>query len=88
MDVTKPYEFLGLGAMDVTKPYEFIGLGALAVGRALPWTRWGCPAGAPPRPRNPTTFQDVVGFMAIILGFYVLGLSITGNFRFVRTLLG
>ena len=28
MDVTKPYEFIGLGAMDVTKPYEFIGLGA------------------------------------------------------------
>ncbi len=25
MDVTKPYEFIGLGAMDVTKPYEFIG---------------------------------------------------------------
>ncbi len=25
MDVTKPYEFIGFGAMDVTKPYEFIG---------------------------------------------------------------
>ncbi len=25
MDVTKPYEFLGFGAMDATKPYEFIG---------------------------------------------------------------
>ena len=22
MDVTKPYEFIGFGAMDVTKPYE------------------------------------------------------------------
>ncbi len=31
MDVTKPYEFIGLGAMDVTKPYEFIGLGAMDV---------------------------------------------------------
>ncbi len=29
MDVTKPYEFTGVGAMDVTKPYEFIGLGAM-----------------------------------------------------------
>ncbi len=29
MDVTKPYEFTGFGAMDVTKPYEFIGLGQL-----------------------------------------------------------
>jgi hypothetical protein len=28
MDVTKPYEFLGFGAMDVTKPYEF-GFGAM-----------------------------------------------------------
>ncbi len=25
MDVTKPYKFIGFGAMDVTKPYEFIG---------------------------------------------------------------
>ncbi len=31
MDVTKPYEFIGLGAMDVTKPYEFIGFGAMDV---------------------------------------------------------
>ncbi len=25
MEVTKPYEFIGFGAMEVTKPYEFIG---------------------------------------------------------------
>ena len=31
MDVTKPYEFIGFGAMDVTKPYEFIGFGAMHV---------------------------------------------------------
>ena len=24
MDVTKPYKFIGFGAMDVTKPYKFI----------------------------------------------------------------
>ncbi len=29
MDVTKPYKFIGFGAMDVTKPYEFIGFGPL-----------------------------------------------------------
>ncbi len=29
MDGTKPYEFIGFGAMDVTKPYEFIGFGAM-----------------------------------------------------------
>jgi hypothetical protein len=28
MDVTKPYKFMGFGAMDATKPYEFIGFGA------------------------------------------------------------
>ncbi len=27
MDVTKPYEFIGFGAMDATKPYKFIGFG-------------------------------------------------------------
>jgi hypothetical protein len=29
MDVTKPYKFIGLGALNVTKPYKFIGFGAL-----------------------------------------------------------
>ena len=32
MDVTKPYKFIGFGAMDVTKPYKFIGFGALELG--------------------------------------------------------
>jgi hypothetical protein len=27
--ITKPYEFIGFGAMEVTKPYEFIGFGAM-----------------------------------------------------------
>ena len=31
MDVTKPYEFIGFGAMDVTKPYEFTWFGAMDV---------------------------------------------------------
>ena len=30
MDVTKPYKFIGFGAMDVTKPYKFIRFGDLA----------------------------------------------------------
>ncbi len=29
MDVTKPYQFIGFGAMEVTKPYKFIGFGAM-----------------------------------------------------------
>ncbi len=28
MDVTKPFEFIGFGAMDVTKPHEFIEFGS------------------------------------------------------------
>ncbi len=31
MDVIKPYECIGLGAMDVTKPYEFIGFGGMGM---------------------------------------------------------
>jgi hypothetical protein len=31
MDVTKPYEFIGFGPYDVTKPYEFIGFGPMKV---------------------------------------------------------
>ncbi len=30
-DATKPYEFIGFGAMEVTKPYELIGFGAMDV---------------------------------------------------------
>ncbi len=26
---TKPYEFVGFGAMDATRPYEFIGFGVI-----------------------------------------------------------
>ncbi len=29
MDATKPYKFIGFGAMDVTKAYKFIGFGAM-----------------------------------------------------------
>jgi hypothetical protein len=29
MDVTKPYEFIGFGAMDVAKPSKLIGFGAM-----------------------------------------------------------
>ncbi len=29
---TKPYEFIGFGAMEVTKPSEFIGFGAINKG--------------------------------------------------------
>jgi hypothetical protein len=42
VDVTKPYKFIGFGAMAVTKPYEFIGLGAMDVTNPLSIYRlWG-----------------------------------------------
>jgi hypothetical protein len=36
MEVTKPYEFMGFGAMEATKPYKFIGFGGLVVGQLRP----------------------------------------------------
>jgi hypothetical protein len=37
MEATKPYEFIGFGAMEATKPYEFIGFGARSA------ISWRCP---------------------------------------------
>ncbi len=34
--VTKPYKFIGFGAMDVTKPYKFIRFGAMDVTKTPP----------------------------------------------------
>ena len=41
MDVTKPYEFIGFGAMDVTKPCEFIGFGAMDVTKPYKFIGFG-----------------------------------------------
>ncbi len=41
MAVTKPYEFIGFGAMDVTKPYEFIWFGALDVAKPYEFIGFG-----------------------------------------------
>ena len=29
--LTKPYKFIGFGAVDITKPYKFIGFGAIDI---------------------------------------------------------
>ena len=42
MDVTKPYTFIGFGAMDVTKPYEFIGFGAMGVTKPYNFIGFRC----------------------------------------------
>ncbi len=41
LDVTKPYEFIGFGAMEVTKPYEFIGFGAMEVTKPYEFIGFG-----------------------------------------------
>ncbi len=47
MDVTKPYKFIGFGAMDVTKPYKSIGFGAINLAK-LPTSIDGFPGGERP----------------------------------------
>jgi hypothetical protein len=39
MDATKPYDFIGFGAMDATKPYDFIRFGAMDV--TMVWPDFG-----------------------------------------------
>jgi hypothetical protein len=58
MDVTKPYEFIRSGAMDVTKPYEFIGLGATYRFRCEPDPR---PLGGPTRPHGKWSELGMLG---------------------------
>ena len=41
MDVTKPYKCIRFGAMDVTKPYTFIWFGAMAVTKLYKFTGFG-----------------------------------------------
>jgi hypothetical protein len=41
MGVTKPYKFIGFGATEVTKPYEFIGFGAIDVTKPYEFIRFG-----------------------------------------------
>ncbi len=43
MDVTKSYEFIRFGAMDVTKAYEFIGFGSMDVTKPYEFIGFGAP---------------------------------------------
>ncbi len=61
MDVTKPYKFIGFGAMDVTKLYEFIGFGAMDVTNPYEFTRFG--------PMDVTKPCEFIGFGAMVPGF-------------------
>ncbi len=60
MDVTKPYEFIGFGAMDVTEPYEFIRFGAMDVTKPFKFIRFGAMDVTKPYAfptRNPATLR-------------------------------
>jgi hypothetical protein len=46
MDVTRPCEFIGVGAVDAAKPYEFIGFGAMDVTKPYEFIGFG------PRPQS------------------------------------
>jgi hypothetical protein len=48
MDVTKPYKFIGFGAMDVTKPYKFIGFGATYGSKPYKFIGFGAIYGSKP----------------------------------------
>ena len=67
MDATKPYEFIGLGAMDATKPYEFIGLGAMDVTKPYEFIRVGASSSAPlpPPPRGVSTVSQADTSVAV-----------------------
>ena len=41
MDVTKPYKFIGFGAMGVTKPCKFTGFGVMDVTKPYEFIRFG-----------------------------------------------
>ncbi len=58
MDVTKPYKFIGLGAMYVTKPYNFIWFGGI-YGPSLYEFRSIPPCEEPPDEVGP--WADLVG---------------------------
>ncbi len=38
MDATKPYKFIGFGAIDATKPYEFIRFGVMSAHKLAKYT--------------------------------------------------
>ncbi len=75
MDVTKPYKFIGFGAMDATKPYKFIGFGTpLCIGgyirpgadTVVPKGGWirarrpPAPPGAKPSAQGPAVWRTAV----------------------------
>ncbi len=53
MYVTKPFQFIGIGAMDVTKPYKLIGFGAMHVTKPYKFIRFGAPERTTSRPQDP-----------------------------------
>ena len=61
MDVAKPYEFIGFGAMDVAKPYEFIWFGAMDVTKPYKCIGFGAQLKSHGQPNQGTTTETAAG---------------------------
>ncbi len=62
---TKPYKFIGFGAMEVTKPYKFIGFGDIHNPKPYKFIGFGCIHG-------PKSYK-FIGFGGILHFFEVAG---------------
>ncbi len=74
MEVTKPYELIGFGALEVTKPYELIGFGwhrdgGLSGSRAEPS---GAPCTEPGSPRHRARELELPDVVLCLLCFVLL----------------
>ena len=68
MDVTKPYKFIGFGAMDVTKPYKFIGFGAMAITKPCKFIGFGARSTSSSFRIGPVAVQLVVQSIGVLVG--------------------
>ncbi len=85
MDATKPYKFIGFGAMDATKPYKFIRFGAMDATKPYKFIGFAAALAAKPvrtdpnpvtsRPRKPGPGSTICGgpldgiFNRFLIGF-------------------
>ena len=62
-NTTKPYEFIGFGAMDATKPYELIGFGAMDATKPCEFIGFGA--------MDATKPYEFIGFGALSQGAFL-----------------
>ncbi len=60
---TKPYKFIGFGAIAITEPYKFIGFGAIAITKPYKFIGFGDLSGGSPRYKSdPPPYPGVPGY--------------------------